>query len=71
MLYVIFEYRRVKLGSVVIMFLMEKLLKEEDYLYFVVNFDNKLLFVFYERNNFEYVSDFLVGFVVYFYEDGL
>lgn len=71
MLHVIPEYRRAKLGSAVTMLLMEKLLKEEDYLYSAVNLDNKPSLAFHERNNFEYVSDFSVGFVVYPYEDGL
>lgn len=71
MLHVIPEYRRAKLGSAVTMLLMEKLLKEEDYLYSAVNLDNKPSLAFHERNNFEYLSDFSVGFVVYPYEDGL
>lgn len=71
MLYVVLEYRRVKLGSVVIMFFMEKLYKKGNYICFFIFVENKMLIVFYERIKFNYVDDFKIGFVVYFFEESL
>lgn len=71
MLHVVPENRRAKLGSAVTMLLMEKLHKEGDCLYSSVNVDNKTSLAFHERNKFEYVREFSIGFVVYPYEEGL
>lgn len=65
MLHVVPEYRRGKLGSAIIMLLMEKLQREGDYMYSSINVENKTSIAFHERNKFEYLSDFLIGFVMY------
>lgn len=71
MLHVVPEYRRAKLGSAVTMLLLEKLLKEGDYIYSSVSIDNETSLAFHERNNFEYIRDFSIGYVMYPYEEGL
>ena len=65
MLEVVPKYRRAKLGSAAIMLLAQKVCEENYNVYSLVRTDNTASLAFHERNRFEYVKDFTVGFVFY------
>ncbi|XP_061178027.1 glycine N-acyltransferase-like [Saccostrea echinata] len=65
MLQVKAEYKRAKLGSAVTMLLAQKLREEGLYIYSAVNVENSLSVAFHEKNGFQFLSDFLVAFVEY------
>lgn len=67
MLQVKSEYKRAKLGSAVTMLLAQKLREEGSHIYSAINVENSQSLAFHEKNGFQYLSDFLLAFVNYGY----